>query len=58
MKRFKDIRINEAADKMVGTIGSDKKGLRHLKNYVMPFVSAEGRRKTAASFSQHGPMDP
>ena len=40
MKRFKDIRINEAADKMVGTIGSDKKGLRHLKNYVMPFFSA------------------
>ena len=57
MKRFKDIRINEAADKMVGTIGSDKKGLRHLKNYVMPFLSAEGRRKTAASFSQHGAMD-
>ena len=58
MKRFKDIRrLNEAADKMVGTIGSDKKGLRHLKNYVMPFLSAEGRKKTADSFAEHGAMD-
>ena len=59
MINFKDVRNNlsEAADKMVGTIGSDKKGLRHLKNYVMPHLSAEGRKKTAASFAEHGAMD-
>ncbi len=45
--------ITEAADTMVGTIGSDKKGLRHVKNYVMPFLSAAGREKTAKSFEGH-----
>jgi len=57
MKLFTDIRLHEAADKMVGTIGSDKKGLRHLKNYVMPYLSAEGRKKTADEFAEHGSMD-
>jgi hypothetical protein len=49
--------LSEAADKMVGTIGSDRKGLRHLKNYVMPYLSAEGRKKTANSFAEHGTLE-
>lgn len=46
--------LAEAADGMVGTIGSDGKGKRHTKNYVMDYLSAEGRKKTAQSFAQHG----
>jgi len=59
MKSFKEIRqdLNEAVSKMAGTIGSDKKGLRHLKNYVMPMLSAEGRKRTADSFANHGALD-
>jgi len=48
--------LTEAADGMVGTIGSDGKGKRHTKNYVMDYLSAEGRKKTAQSFAQHGGM--
>jgi hypothetical protein len=45
--------IKESSDSMVGTVGSDKKGLRHIKNYVMPFLSASGRKKTAKAFEGH-----
>lgn len=48
--------ITEAADTMVGTIGSDKKGLRHVKNYVMPFLSSAGRKKTAKAFADHADL--
>lgn len=46
----------EAADSMAGTIGSDGKGKRHTKNYIMDYLSSEGRKKTAKSFEKHGGM--
>ena len=46
--------LAEAADGMVGTIGADSKGKRHTKNYVMDYLSSEGRKKTADSFAKHG----
>ena len=48
--------LAEAADGMVGTIGSDGKGKRHTKNYIMSLLSAEGRKRTADSFEKHGGM--
>ena len=46
--------LSEEAVGMVSTIGSDRKGKRHTENYVMPYLSAEGRKKTAESFAKHG----
>ncbi len=39
---------------MVGTIGSERKGIGHVKNYVMPFLSKAGRAKTAKALGEYG----
>jgi hypothetical protein len=41
-------------ENMAGNINdSSKKGLRHLKNYVMPYLSKEQRKKTLANFHNY-----
>lgn len=52
-KTFMEEYLSEGAN-MLGTIGSERKGLGHVKNYVMPFLSKEGRAKTVKSLGGFG----
>lgn len=47
--------LTEAAGKsMVGSVNdSEKKGLRHLKNYVIPTLSKTQKRSVLAAFARH-----
>ena len=47
--------LTEAAGKsMVGSVNdSEKKGLRHLKNYVIPTLSKSQKRSVLAAFARH-----
>jgi len=44
--------LNEKQN-MEGNIGSEKKGIRHLNNYVLPYMSHENRQQVASNFKQH-----
>jgi hypothetical protein len=44
--------LNEKQN-MEGNIGSEKKGIRHLTNYVLPYMSDENRQQVARKFTQH-----
>ena len=45
--------LNETKENMEGNIGSEKKGIRHLNNYVLPYMSDEHRQQVAHNFTQH-----
>jgi hypothetical protein len=38
---------------MLGSIGTEKKGLRHVRNYLMPYLSDEQRQKVLQNFGSH-----
>lgn len=40
-----------------GNIGTERRGISHLKNYIMPFLSAEQRKQTASNFKHHEDPD-
>jgi len=45
--------LEEAKESMIGNIGTERKGIRHLQNYVLPYLSAEQRQHVARNFSKH-----
>lgn len=62
MKNFKSFLAEEysvvlteaAGSSMVGTVNdSEKKGLRHLRNYIMPTLSKSQKRSVLSSFARH-----
>jgi len=38
---------------LFGSIGSERQGIRHLMNYVMPYLSKNERRHVGRNFAQH-----
>jgi len=61
MKDFKEFLFEEltflieaAGSSMVGTVNdSEKKGLRHLRNYVIPTLSKSQKRSVLSAFARH-----
>lgn len=50
----KSVELLGEESKMSGSVNdSEKKGIRHLRNYVMPYLSKGQKRSTLASFARH-----
>lgn len=44
----------EGKDNLIGAIGGEGKGIGHVRNYIMPFLSKSSRSKTHQHLSKHG----
>lgn len=48
------VEVLSEESKMSGSVNdSEKKGIRHLRNYVMPYLSKSQKRSTLAAFARH-----
>ena len=51
MLNFKDFLLEGKG--LEGSIGTEKKGLRHVKNYILPYLSKSQRKTAIDNFSKH-----
>ena len=55
MKTFKEHKeLISEKNNMHGSVGADGKTLGHVRDYVMPFLSSAGRKKTASNLKGVG----
>lgn len=50
MEKFSEFLVET---KMEGSIGTERKGLRHVKNYILPYLSKTERKHAVRNFSQY-----